>query len=119
MIHRLADMIGSAQDGQSHPTRGYVRAVPLPFYGGFFDRLRDARAVIAGKAFAVRWPEGGELEDALRQGAILCWPSPRLCRDIVPGSQNEVPRDHADWFASSIKNMGVNKEFAKIVGRIG
>ena len=31
----------------------------------------------------------------------------------------DVPREHADWFASSIKGMGVNKEFAKIVGRIG
>lgn len=31
----------------------------------------------------------------------------------------EVPRQHAEWFASSIKGMGVNKEFAKIVGRVG
>ncbi|WCS27196.1 hypothetical protein LOK46_10385 [Methylobacterium sp. NMS14P] len=31
----------------------------------------------------------------------------------------EVPREHAEWFASGIKGMGVNKEFAKIVERIG
>lgn len=68
MIHRLRHMIGSAQAAQSHPTMGYVRAVPEPFYGGLFDRLRDARAVISGKAFAVRWPKGGELEAALCEG---------------------------------------------------
>lgn len=68
MIHRLRHMIGSAQCGQSHPTMGYVRAVPCPFYGGLFDRLRDAAAVVRGNAFAVRWPKGGELEMALCEG---------------------------------------------------
>ncbi|MBB5762186.1 hypothetical protein HNR01_001806 [Methylorubrum rhodesianum] len=65
MIHRLHHMIGSPQVGQSHPTMGYVRAVPCPFYGGLLDRLRDAVAVVRGEAFAVKWPEGGELEKAL------------------------------------------------------
>lgn len=31
----------------------------------------------------------------------------------------DVPREHADWFATTIKGMGVNHEYAKIVGRIG
>jgi len=90
MIHRLRDMIGSAQDGQSHPTVGYVRAVPHPFYGGLFDRLRDARAVISGKAFAVRWPEGGELEIALMQGVLSApyiGPPPRPSGKLEPGSE--------------------------------
>lgn len=65
MIHRLHHMIGSRQVGQSHPLMGYVRAVPSPFYGGLLDRLRDAIAVVRGDAFAVKWPEGGELEKAL------------------------------------------------------
>jgi hypothetical protein len=58
-------MIGSAECAEAHPTMGSVRAVPCPFYGGLFDRLRDARAVISGKAYAVHWPEGGELEEAM------------------------------------------------------
>jgi hypothetical protein len=45
--------------------RAWVRAVPLPFYGGILDRLRDAWAVLRGKAYAVRWPQPGELEIAL------------------------------------------------------
>lgn len=88
MIHRLRDMIGFADDSQRHPTMGYVRAVPLPFYGGLFDRLRDARAVISGKAFAVQWPEGGELEMALMQGVLSAsynGPTPRPYGDLEPG----------------------------------
>lgn len=91
MIHCLIDMIGSAEDSARHPVWGYVRAVPHPFYGGLFDRLRDARAVVAGRAFAVRWPKDGELETALAQG-ILSAPYrgqvPRPCGDLVPGSQS-------------------------------
>lgn len=62
MIHRLGSMIGSR--GVSTPLG---RAVPLPFYDGFLGRLRDAWAVLRGRAFAVRWPVSGELEEALRQ----------------------------------------------------
>jgi len=43
----------------------WVRAVPEPFCGGLLDRLRDALAIIRGKAFAVQWPAPGELERAL------------------------------------------------------
>ena len=65
MIHRLSNMIGSSQCATLHPTMGYVRAVPGPFYGGLLDRLRDAAAVVRGDAFAVRWPEAGDLELAV------------------------------------------------------
>lgn len=70
MIHRLRDMIGSDDcrtpigDGtllEQH----WVRAVPLPFYTGVLGRIRDAWAVVRGDAYAVRWPEPGELEDAM------------------------------------------------------
>ena len=71
MIHKLRDMVGSAdfQVGlkESGGTR-WVRPVPFPFFGGFKDRLHDAWEVLQGRAYAVRWPEHGELEDALRQG---------------------------------------------------
>jgi len=62
MIHRLCHMIGSTQCASLHPTMGCVRAVPAPFYGGLLERLCDAAAVVRGSAFAVRWPEAGDLE---------------------------------------------------------
>lgn len=73
MIHRLGAMIGSphgstgipVETGRGTRCTGWVRAVPEPFYGGLLDRLNDAWAVIAGHAFAVRWPAAGELERAL------------------------------------------------------
>lgn len=87
MIHRLHHMIGSAQDSQSHPTMGYVRAVPCPFYGGLFDRLRDAREVIVGRAFAVRWPKGGELEAALVEGVPYRGRPPMPIGPLQPGRE--------------------------------
>lgn len=76
MIHRLRDMIGDAtcgvrirlDDVDGRKRYGWARAVPLPFFGGLLDRLRDAWAVIQGDAYAVVWPEPGELERALRRG---------------------------------------------------
>jgi len=73
MIHHLRSMIGSdeastqiAQDmGNGGARAVWVRAVPSPFYGGFFDRLSDAWAVLTERAYAVQWPLPGELEDAL------------------------------------------------------
>lgn len=59
-IHRLADMIGS-KDTEVH---GGYRAVPLPYRG---RRLKAAFLVLTGKAFAVAWPDPGDLERALRK----------------------------------------------------
>jgi hypothetical protein len=44
-----------------------VRAMHEPFYGGLFDRMRDAWAVLRGPehAVAVRWPKHGEFEQAI------------------------------------------------------
>lgn len=65
MIHQLRDMVSGPGAQAGLPNGRWVRAVPLPFYGGLFDRCQDALAVIRGTAYAVRWPEAGELEDAL------------------------------------------------------
>jgi hypothetical protein len=65
VIHQLRDMVSGPGVQAGLPGGRWVRAVPLPFYGGLFDRCRDAWAVIRGTAYAVRWPEAGELEDAL------------------------------------------------------
>jgi hypothetical protein len=72
MIHSLYDMIGNAETQSLTPV-GPRCAVPLPFMGGLFDRLRDAWAVLKGfdnngrGVAAVRWPQAGDLEAALRQ----------------------------------------------------
>lgn len=62
MIYTIRDLIGS-EDCKSGTQFGrWSRAVPLPFYGGY---LSAAWAVLRGKAVAVRYPESGELEQAL------------------------------------------------------
>lgn len=63
-IHLLRDMIGSANT-QASDGRRFARAVPEPYAAILPERLIAAWAVIAGAAHAVRWPEVGELEDAL------------------------------------------------------
>lgn len=66
MIQRLGDMIGSKDTGAGMPDGSYVRAVPLPWnYRSRFNP-REAWAVLWGRAHAVRWPEPGELEEALK-----------------------------------------------------
>jgi len=66
MIQRLRDMIGSRDCSAGLPDGRYVRAVPLPWnYRSRFN-FRDAWAVFMGRAHAVKWPEPGELEDALK-----------------------------------------------------
>ena len=61
-IHTLADLIGGKHISQQTPDGHWVRAVPVPYYGG---SLLAAWEVLRGRAFAVRWPKGGELEKAL------------------------------------------------------
>lgn len=67
MIFRLRDLIPSSNAGTPGPLGGYVRAMHEPFYGGLFDRMRDAWAVLKGPehAVAVRWPKSGEFEQAI------------------------------------------------------
>lgn len=63
-IHRLGDMIASK--GIMTQTRNgmWVRAVPLPYTG---NRLKSAWMVLTGRAYAIQWPEAGDLEIALDQ----------------------------------------------------
>lgn len=61
-IHRLADMIGSKDVGAGLPDGRWVRSVPLPYAG---NRVRAAWAVFRGQAYAVEWPQDGDLEKAL------------------------------------------------------
>lgn len=66
-MYRLADMIG--QFGVEKNVGGkWVRAVPLPYHANFFERLRPAFLVLTGRAYAIDWPEDGDLEKALRRG---------------------------------------------------
>ena len=81
-VHRLKDMIGSRD---THSTafgfEGYFRAVPSPYRGG---RIRAAWAVLTGKAYAVKWPEPGEFEDALGNPGINR-SAHNMCKTNVPG----------------------------------
>lgn len=70
MIQKLRDMIGPDNAQAGLLDGRWVRVVPCPFYGGFFDRLNDAWAVLMGRVYAVRWPEPGELEDAFPPAII-------------------------------------------------
>jgi hypothetical protein len=63
-IHRLADMIGSKNVAAQLPDKSWVRAVPEPFTG---NRLKAAWTVLCGHAYAVEWPEPGDLEKALER----------------------------------------------------
>lgn len=60
-VHTLAQ-IYSPNVEVGLPDGRWARAVSEPYTG---NRLRAAWWVLTGKAFALRWPEGGELEDAL------------------------------------------------------
>jgi hypothetical protein len=66
VIHTLSHMIGSHRT-TLHTGRRWARVVPAPFVGGILDRVTDAAAVLTGKAYAVEWPEPGELEEAIRR----------------------------------------------------
>ena len=60
-IHRIGDMY-SFGVGAGLPDGRYVRAVAMPYDG---NRLRAAWWVLTGRAYAVIWPDAGELEQAL------------------------------------------------------
>ena len=62
-IIRLGNMIGRA-DVQAGLSDGrWVRAVPEPYRPNLVEALRAAWWVLRGRAFAVVWPEHGELEE--------------------------------------------------------
>lgn len=67
MIFHLRDLIPGDNVGVELEDGKWVRAMHLPFYGGVFDRARDAWAVLRGPehAVAVHWPVNGEYERAV------------------------------------------------------
>lgn len=81
MVYTIRDLVGSADVMTGPDVHGqWSRAVPLPFYGGYFAA---AWAVLRGKAVAVRYPVVGELEQALRDTGGIHVGGPSL---------NETPR---------------------------
>lgn len=63
-IHRLADMVGCKNTQVGLPDGRWVRAVPMPYTG---NRIKAAWAVFTGSAYAVTWPDHGDLEKALER----------------------------------------------------
>lgn len=67
MIMSLASMIATKNVQAGLPGGVWVRAVPMPYRGNLVERCADAIAIITGRAYAVTWPEPGELERALNR----------------------------------------------------
>jgi hypothetical protein len=116
-IHRLADMIGSQNNQAGLPDGRWVRAVPMPYQGA---RLKAAWAVLRGMAYAVEWPQSGDLEKALAVGAENVRPtSIRLSRAEIQSGLDRVkwaeglvlqlPEKH-DGRNSWLLNYGVGPE---------
>lgn len=63
-IHRICDIYQpGVQAGL--PDGRWVVAVPLPYQGNVFERLRAAWCVFRERAYALEWPKAGDLESAL------------------------------------------------------
>lgn len=65
VIHRLDSMVGSADCATQDNLGAWVRAVPLPYSGTIFENIQAAWWILTGRAYAVRWPEAGDLERAI------------------------------------------------------
>ena len=78
MVYTIRGLIGNADCASGPDAHGrWSRAIPLRYYGG---HLAGAWAVFTGKAVAVRYPESGELEQALQDtgGIHVSAPSVRV-----------------------------------------
>lgn len=64
-VHSLSYLVGSVDCGTVLPDGRWVRAIPGPYFGTIVERLRVCWWVFTGRAHAIRWPEPGELEEAL------------------------------------------------------
>jgi hypothetical protein len=65
MVYRLKDLIPSANTGTPLGDV-WVRAMHLRFYEGLIGRIGSAWEVLMDRAIAVKWPEHGEFEDAVK-----------------------------------------------------
>jgi hypothetical protein len=73
-VHTIADVVGSDDCRTGiHESRGkaglgahvrYVRAIPEPYHG---NKIVAAWWVLTGRAFALVWPQAGDLEEAISQ----------------------------------------------------
>lgn len=61
-VHRIADIFGDESVAHGLPDGRWVTAVSVPYPGG---RLRAAWMVLTGRAYALEWPEAGDLERVL------------------------------------------------------
>lgn len=66
MIYSLQALIPPS-DVQVQVAGRWLASMPLPFYPGLFDRLRDAWEVLTERAVAVHYPKPGDFEQACHQ----------------------------------------------------
>lgn len=66
-VHCIASMYGGRGIQAGLPDGRRVTAVAEPYSA---NRLVAAWWVLTGKAYAVRWPKPGELEDALNRSTL-------------------------------------------------
>lgn len=65
-VHTINDMIAPKSVAIGLPDGRWVRAVPEPYYVlGLLERLTAAWWVMTHRAFAVQWPQPGDLERVL------------------------------------------------------
>ena len=65
-VHCIGDIYHPGVQA-SLPGGRWARAVAEPYTA---NRLRAAWWVLTGRAFALRWPEAGDLEEALRDPRV-------------------------------------------------
>lgn len=64
-VHTIANIYSeSALAGM--PDGGWAQAVCLPYHGTLLERVRAAWWVLTGRAYALQWPEPGDLETVMR-----------------------------------------------------
>lgn len=66
-IHHLENMLGTKNAQAGLPDGRYVRAVPVPYPGTLLERVRAAWWVFTERAYAVKWPESGDLESHIHK----------------------------------------------------
>jgi len=57
MLKLTDDILDTGMTQQCPKTGRWLPAVPLPYYPEWPGRIRDAWAVLRGRAEAVQWPE--------------------------------------------------------------
>lgn len=100
-IHMLRDVLGNSNCRAGHPTFGEVRSIPLPYTA---NRWTAAWWVLTGRAYALQWPENGDLE------VILGVPVPK------ERLQNEATTDKVDLVTVSKQITRLHKLVESLKG---